>query len=387
MEGKELQMGQRHAEIAGAGMVGLTAAAALARRGWSVTVHERHDELRELGAGLSLWDNGGRALMEADAYEEAVAGSDDLKNWQLRDHKDRLLQDGWMAHGTHQSHGVLRPRVHNALANAARRHGVEIVTGSKVVGATPEGEILLADGTRRKADLVIGADGVNSPVRSSLHLAKHVRELPDGGGRHLIPRLPGDPKNVMIERWNGGRRIGILPCTENDVYIYLCCPADDFLGRNQTESLSTWIASFPEYEHYIRRIRRGPEWRPFTDVVVKGWHKGRAAIVGDAASAMSPNLGQAGCVGMSNAVALAQALDEFPAVEEALTRWEQSERPITDATQKYSRFYGWIGTNWPRPLLDLRSALIWGLARSERMQARINAAARHIPQVGAPHTV
>jgi 2-polyprenyl-6-methoxyphenol hydroxylase-like FAD-dependent oxidoreductase len=190
----------------------------------------------------------------------------------------------------------------------------------------------------------------------------------------------------MIERWVGGRRVGILPCTPEYVYVYLCCSADDVEGRDQTSSLETWKETFPELRHFIERITPGAEWRPFTDVVAKSWSKGNAAIVGDAASAMSPNLGQAACVGMSNATALAQALDVYPTIREALEAWERSERAVTDATQRYSRFYGWIGTRWPRPLLDARSALIWTLARSSRMQSRINVASGHVPGVGTPLT-
>jgi 2-polyprenyl-6-methoxyphenol hydroxylase-like FAD-dependent oxidoreductase len=333
---------------------------------------------------MSVWSNGVRALKEAGAYDEAVELSDDLDSWQLRDHRNRVLQDEWMSRGVGESHGILRPRVHSALANAAVRYGAEILTGSRVTGASPEGELILSTGERLGADLVIGADGIHSPVREALGLTKKKRQLPDGGGRHLIPRLPSDPQNIMIERWVGGRRVGILPCTPDQVYIYLCCPSNDTKGKDQTSSLDTWIEMFPELRHFIERIPLGGEWRPFTDVVSTSWYNGNAVIVGDAASAMSPNLGQAACVGMSNATALAQALDAFPTVTEALAAWESSERPVTDATQKYSRFYGWIGTNWPRPLLDVRSALIWSLARSTRMQSRINVASRHVPTLGTP---
>jgi 2-polyprenyl-6-methoxyphenol hydroxylase-like FAD-dependent oxidoreductase len=377
---------QRHAEIAGAGMVGLTAAAVLARRGWSVRVHEKASELREIGAGMSMWPNGVRALKEAGAYEDAVEAADELNSWQLRDHRNRVLQDEWMTDGVGQSHGLLRPRVHAALVKAATGYGAEIVTGSRVTGATSAGELILASGERLAADLVIGADGIHSPVREALGLTKRKRELPDGGGRHLIPRRPDDPANIMIERWVGGRRVGILPCTPEHVYVYLCCSADDVEGRDQTRSFETWKETFPELRPFIERITPGGEWRPFTDVVVTSWSRGNAAVVGDAASAMSPNLGQAACVGMSNATALAQALDVYPTVREALEAWERSERAVTDATQLYSRFYGWIGTRWPRPLLDARSALIWALARSSRMQRRINVASGHVPGVGTPLT-
>ena len=67
-------MKQRHAEIVGAGFAGLTAACALAQRGWSVRVHERADRLRTTGAGIYIYENGLRVLEAVGAYEAAVRG-------------------------------------------------------------------------------------------------------------------------------------------------------------------------------------------------------------------------------------------------------------------------------------------------------------------------
>jgi 2-polyprenyl-6-methoxyphenol hydroxylase-like FAD-dependent oxidoreductase len=374
---------QRSAEVAGAGIAGLSAAAVLAKRGWKVRVHERNDELRELGAGIAVWENGVKALREIGAYEEATRGSDRIEYWELRDHRDRTLQREWLLGGVTESYAILRQQLHTALARNAERLGVDIVTRSRVSGATAEGELLLDSGERIKADLVVGADGVHSRVRDSLGMARQVRDLGDGCGRHLIARRPDDPSDRIIERWSGGRRIGIVPCTKEYVYIYLCCPADDAAGVRQETSRATWIESFPEFAQFIERIPDGGRWASFSDAMVDHWSRGRVALVGDASHAMSPNLGQAACVGMANAVALGQALDAYPDVPAALARWEASERAITDTTQRYSRFYGWIGTHWPRPLLDARSALIWALAHSKRMQSRINVAARHVPHISA----
>jgi 2-polyprenyl-6-methoxyphenol hydroxylase-like FAD-dependent oxidoreductase len=373
----------RRAEVAGAGITGLTVAAALARNGWSVRVHERNSELREIGAGILMWQNGLRALKRIGAYEEATAGSDFVHSWELRDERNRVLQREWMLPGVSEAYALLRSQLHGALAAAAVRNGVEVVTRSPVTGATPDGTLLLADGARVEADLVIGADGVNSRVREALGLAERIKDLQDGCGRHLIERRPGDPKDAIIERWRGGRRIGIVPCTETLVYVYLCCPASDTKGREQGFDRSTWVDTFPEFREYIERIPDGGRWASFSDVVVSGWSKGKVALIGDASHSMSPNLGQAACVGMSNAVALAEALEIHDDVTVALRAWEASERPITDSTQRYSRFYGWIGTHWPQPLLDVRSGLVWALAHSSKAQARINAAATHVPKVGA----
>jgi 2-polyprenyl-6-methoxyphenol hydroxylase-like FAD-dependent oxidoreductase len=373
-----------HAEIAGAGIAGLTIAAVLGQRGWSVRVHERGSELREIGAGIGVFQNGCWALHQIGAFEEATRGAEPLQRWELFDERKRKLQDVWMMPDVTESYAILRTHLHRTLANTAIDAGAEIVTDSPVREATADGGLVLASGRRLQADLVIGADGVNSRVRDSLGLTKRVKDLEDGCGRHLIVRKPMDPKLGQEEHWDGARRAGVVPCASDQVYIFLCCPAKDVAAREQGASRAAWVESFPHLRDVIERVPDGGVWAPFMDVSVHAWTRGRVALVGDACHAMAPNLGQAANVAMCNAVALGQALDACDNdVERALKVWEASERAITDNTQRYSRFYGNIGTRWPRPLLDARSLLIWGIARSERMQKRINLGAYHAPNVVA----
>jgi 2-polyprenyl-6-methoxyphenol hydroxylase-like FAD-dependent oxidoreductase len=378
-------MGQApHAEIAGAGIAGLTTAAVLGQRGWTVRVHERGSELREIGAGIGVFQNGCWALHQIGAFEEATEGAEPLQRWELFDERRRKLQDVWMMPGVTESYAILRTHLHRTLANTAIAAGAEIVTDSPVREATADGGLVLANGRRLQADLVIGADGVNSRVRDSLGLTKKVKDLGDGCGRHLVVRKAMDPKLGQEEHWDGARRAGIVPCAPEQVYIFLCCPTKDVAAREQTRTRAPWVESFPHLRDLIERVPDGGMWAPFMDVSVRSWTSGRVALVGDACHSMAPNLGQAANVAMCNAVALGQALEACGNdVPRALALWETSERAITDNTQRFSRFYGTIGTRWPRPLLDARSLLIWGIARSEHLQKRINGGAFHQPNVAA----
>jgi 2-polyprenyl-6-methoxyphenol hydroxylase-like FAD-dependent oxidoreductase len=365
----------RHAEVAGGGLAGLTVATALAQRGWSVRVHERGRELREIGAGIFMWENALRVLEGIGAYEEATHRAERIKSWKLYDERGRLIQDDWMKGDETRLFTVLRTDLHRALGNAARRAGVEIVTSSLVAGATPDGELLLESGETHKADLVIGADGVGSPVRNSVGLDLAVRDLQDGCSRHLIPRLPHDPIGNSLEYWNGGRRVGIVPVTPDQIYVYTCCPAKDLVGREKPLNKESWAESFPALRDVFERIPNVSRWASFADVRCHRWVKGHVALVGDAASAMSPNLGQAACLAMTNGYALALMLQDQTDVPTGLLGWEARQRPVTDATQRYSRLYGKVGTRWPRPLTDIRSALIWAAGRSKAWQERVNVAA------------
>src|SRR5258708_39886883 len=82
---------KRHAEIAGAGFAGLTAACALAQRGWSVRVHERGERLRTTGAGIYIYENGLRVLAAVGAYEQAVKGAAVVQTPGARDDGNRLI--------------------------------------------------------------------------------------------------------------------------------------------------------------------------------------------------------------------------------------------------------------------------------------------------------
>src|SRR5439155_9114628 len=162
------------------------------------------------------------------------------------------------------------------------------------------------------------------------------------------------------------------------------CPSRDAHGRANPVDRGSWTASFPHLQNTVERIPGDGRWACFYDVSCRSWSEGRVAIVGDAAHAMSPQLGQGACVAMTNALALGQALDAHTYVPAALAAWERSERPVTDATQRYSRIYGKIGITWTQHLLDVRSGLIWLLGRSEFVQKKVNVAAHHFPDgVGA----
>jgi 2-polyprenyl-6-methoxyphenol hydroxylase-like FAD-dependent oxidoreductase len=369
-----------HIEIAGAGLAGLTAAAAFGKAGCSVRVHEKGSILREIGAGIYLWENGLRALEAIGAYDEVVSRAEKVEVPFLRDHDGSTLQDEWLRN--HRLYTVGRRHLYQSLLNAARRQGVEIVTDSPVIGATPSGTLTTADGQEYRADLAIGADGVFSKVRDSLGLRQKLVDLRDGGGRHLIPRTGDDPVHQTIEQWNGGRRIGIIPCSPDETYVFLCCPASDVEGREQNPfNAATWIETFPEFRSQLERIPFDTEgrWAPFHDVHVSQWYSGRTALVGDAAHAMSPNLGQAACVAMTNAVALAISVTNSSSIDFALKSWQEGQREMSEGVQRYSRVYGKVGTMWPKGFLGARSALVRKLTASRRVQGSINFAAERFP--------
>ena len=339
---------RRHVEIAGAGFAGLTAAAALAQRGWSVRVHEAGDRLRTAGAGIYIYENGLKVFEAVDAYEQAVRGAFPGRAREMRDDENNTVaRIEWPAGGPMRMFSIVRQNCIDALAAAATKAGAEIVTGSEVAGAEPDGVLVLANGRRHKADLVIGADGVGSPTRDSLGLMRSLRQLPDGAIRLLIPRTGEERRNpeaqTYIEYWSGRRRLLYTPVSDEAVYLALLCPLTDTEAQRIPIDVALWTRTYPHLESLFPRIGDRGRWDPFLVIKLTRWSSGRVAVIGDAAHAMAPNLGQGGGCGMMNGLALAVHLDRQHDIPAGLAEWERRERPLTDRTQRISTIYGWPG--------------------------------------------
>lgn len=369
------------AEVAGAGLGGLAVATALARRGWRVRVHERAPELRMFGAGIWLWENGLRSLSALGVEEAATKRARRIETLVARDHDGKVLM--------HREFGardrmMLPPRadLYDALIDRAQQLNVDIQTESPVISATPQGGLARKDGTLFTADLVVAADGAFSRVRDSLLLTQRVDYLDEGYTRLLIPRRDGDPATEITEYWNGSRRLLYDPCTDDLNYVCLCCNVDDEAGRRVPVDKQTWLESFPQLEGIIERIDEVGRWDRALRVTCRAWSRGRAVLVGDAAHAQPPNLGQGANLTFQNALSLAAYLDRTDDVPQALRTWEAAERPLTDHVQKWTDLYGRVASAWPDRFSSKRSQVLELASKVPWVDRQMNKAARHIP-VGA----
>jgi 2-polyprenyl-6-methoxyphenol hydroxylase-like FAD-dependent oxidoreductase len=368
---------KRHAEIAGAGFAGLTAACALAQRGWSVRVHERAEALRTTGAGIYIYENGLRVLEAVGACDAAVKGAPFAHTREVRDGKDKLISvHSWKGS---RVFSIVRQRVINALAAAAARAGVEIVTNSVATSASADGMIALADGREVKADLIVGADGSNSQLRDSLGLLASRKYLVDGCTRLLMEKTEAELTQgdgaTTIEYWSGTRRLLYTPCSETDIYIALTMLDSDAAAKAVPVRRDVWKRAFPHLEGLIDRIGDQGRYDRFDLIKLKRWSTGRVAIVGDAAHALPPNIGQGGGCAMMNALSLAVYLERERDVAAALARWERQERPLTEHTQRISYFLG-LPTTWPPAL---RAFTLGMIGRSQWLTAQRTRTALHRP--------
>lgn len=365
----------RTAEIVGAGFAGLTTAAALAQRGWSVRVHERAAEVRSFGAGIWIWENGLRVMNALGALAPLMDGAHPLSVWETRDDRDRVIERVHLGSTESIAFAFLRQHLHQTLLRAAISAGVDVVTSSEVVSASPAGTIQFANGTTARADLVVVADGVHSRVRDGLGIKKRVIKHKDGAIRLIVRRPPEAVEAMTIEWWSGPRRFLYSPCENDVLYFCLTMRNSDEEGRATPVRKDAWKRTFPSLEPLIDLIGDQGRWDQFETVALETWSAGRIGIVGDAAHAMTPGIAQGAGTAMMNALALAVALDLELDPATALKQWEGRERPLTEHTQKWApRLWPLLG--WP-PLVGralVHTPVLYRWMSGERMKA-----CNHVP--------
>lgn len=339
---------RRHAEISGGGFAGLTAAAALAQKGWSVRLHERSPDLRTEGAGIVLWNNSLQVIDKIKAGPDLMSNSMTPPAYETR--MNNVIQSQETLDGI-RWRTMTRPHLYQTLLVAAREAGVEVVAGSEVVGASPDGTIRFANGESAEADLIIGADGVGSAVRDSLNIPLKRERSRDGITRFLVPRRkaelqalePDTEWDNVIDFWNlepRVLRVLYTPANDDELYIALMSPAADAQGSRVPIDLDLWTSIFPQLAPVLKDAAGTPgRYYGYQTTRLDHWTEGKVALIGDAAHAMCPALAQgAGCA-MQNAWTLAVAATEADDIPAALIDWERLERPYTDIAQDRSQWY------------------------------------------------
>jgi 2-polyprenyl-6-methoxyphenol hydroxylase-like FAD-dependent oxidoreductase len=350
---------KNHAEIAGAGIAGLSCAIMLARQGWTVRVHERSPEIREVGAGIQLKNNAIEVLEELGIFDRLAPLGIQLERGRILGPDGRVMQERILASKS-RVHVFLRQSVVEILRDAAHEAGAEIVTNSTAVAADPTGELVLESGRRLRADLVVAADGAQSRLRASLDVGGRYRWLPTIVNRCLVPGREVTRELVSTEHWSGRCRLGIMPCGANLSFFFRVSPECNTAASARQIDTKFWLTALPRLAREIELASQQPAIRHnFVIVQCPRWHNGRVAIVGDAAHGLPPTLGQGAGLTLMNTYALANALNHTRPIEEALQTWETAIRFVSDWTQRWAIRYDFLSRQWPETLGFVRNAIIW----------------------------
>jgi len=368
-------MTRQRAIVVGGGIAGLATARGLLSLGWDVAVYERGQVLGPVGAGIILAPNAVRSLewlgLGDDVRSESMAHGeaairDSSGRWLLRSRVEELeARFGVPSFALHRAdlHAMLLA----AVSEADLRTGYEVT-------AMADGRLAFAAGAREdSADLIVGADGLWSAVRSAV-VPNHPGPAYAGyiTWRGLVPAdaAPSSIYDVGVtETWGRGRRFGIVPLGNGQVYWY--ATASFPRGSHETDRLEDLRDRYAGWHEPIPELlaRTPPESLLRHEIYhlavpLPRYVRNGIVLVGDAAHAMTPDIGQGGGMALEDAVVLTDTLARDPNIPAALERYDRLRRRRTQRMVRVAAAAGRVA-EWENPVLAaIRNAVVGAIPPS-----------------------
>lgn len=355
--------------VAGAATAGAASAILLARAGATVRVVDRMAQLKLVGAGIALAANG-QAVLERLGLTTLLHDATRVAGARIIDAHGRTLLAP--PPGT-DVRIVTRADLQAALQEAMRATpGITLTFDATVEAASRDGLVRVRHAASDQcevlhADLVLGADGVHSRVRGSGEFGATVKRT----GIHYMRALSPLPPSDAVEAWTPAGIFGMLPVmlpNGGGSYLYASCGTTELAQAIKSADLETfrmiWRRAFPAGAALL------DSFTAFDDLLVHEvirvscttWYDGRLVLLGDAAHAMAPNLGQGGNSALVDAVVLTECLQAAPTLDHALAQYTARRKPAVGRVADTSARLGQI-SEWTHPVLRwLRDRVVMPLA-------------------------
>lgn len=361
--------------ILGGGIGGLTLAIALQRKNIDVKVYEGAPQWKPLGAGIGLAGNAVKAFREIGIEQRILGEGKVMKRVVIRNQNGKLLmgldsEDVSRRFGVVNNFAIHRADLHNVLISQLREGTVELNKACVDLTQDENGvDIVFSDGSKAHADYLIAADGIHSVVRKKLLSHVQTRYAGYTCWRGVTDNLPvGFDSDETSETWGQGVRFGIVPLTKNRVYWFACVNAspNDAMMRSLTPN--DLLAFFGAFHSPIPDLIKHTEkiiWNDIIDIEpVSKFAFGKIVLMGDAAHATTPNMGQGACMAIEDAVVLSNLIERSQNTEEAFRLFEQKRIRRTTKIVNDSWQLGKMA-QWQNPIMtSLRNAMISMIPKS-----------------------
>ena len=343
--------------IVGAGIGGLVTALCLNKKGYKVEIYEQVEALSELGAGVQLSPNATRVLNHLDLFEDLEPYIFEPNSFQFLNYSsgkiitERKLGEAIKNDFNSPNYDIHRADLQKVLLDKIEAENIDIHTNMEVtsVGNNKNSAFIEIEEKKIEADLIIGADGIHSKVSDSIFGKKEIIFTGNVAWRMLIPvdLLPknlilpnttvwlGPNKHFVTYHVNGGKNLNCVCLVEQDGWLN-----ESWSEKGDIEELKKiykgWnktIGALLEHVDPNTLYRWALHDRP----PMEQWSKGRILVLGDAAHPMLPFLAQGAAMAIEDGAVLANCIDNFDDIDEALNQFEKIRKPRTSYVQSAAR--------------------------------------------------
>lgn len=341
--------------VVGAGIGGLAIAGALSGRGFDVRVYEQADRFARLGAGIQQSPNAVKVLRGL-GLEKALLATGFVPSSFVHRVADtgEVTNDIPLGERAEAAYGapyllLHRGDLHDVLRSAVPESSV--LLGRKLVGLDHAGErvrLAFADGSTGEADVVIGADGVNSTVRRHLFGAHELRFSGRVGYRATVPAaaLAGGSLDDNTKWWGPDRHLITYYITRarDEIYLMGTVPEPDFdleswSAQGDVDQFRAHFEGFhPTVRDLLSHVPVVHKWALADREPLPRWSEGGVVLLGDAAHPMMPHMGQGAAMAIEDVAVLTRCLEEARGEDlpEALRRFEATRKDRTTQMQAIS---------------------------------------------------
>jgi 2-polyprenyl-6-methoxyphenol hydroxylase-like FAD-dependent oxidoreductase len=341
--------------IVGSGMAGLSAGTVLARLGHDITLFERFDEPKSIGAGILIQPSGLVALQHLGLLAEVEAKAARIEAFLGTTLSGRRVMDMRYADGWPQAYGlgVHRANLFRALYDGARNAGIRVQCGIGVTDIAPAKDRYICRGPQGELgafDAVIVANGTASSLRARLDVRQKAIPYPWGALWAICPDPEQRYRHTLLQRYHRASiMIGVLP---TGLHPETHIPCVSFFWSIRTAHHAAWLKQdvdqwrsevlcyWPELEHLLRGIRQASDltFATYGDVLMSRWHDGALLCIGDAGHGTSPQLGMGANLALIDSIVLADCVASAPSLPEAFARYTRERKAHLNYNQLASRW-------------------------------------------------
>ncbi|MEL1251174.1 FAD-dependent monooxygenase [Aurantiacibacter gilvus] len=325
----------KRALIVGGGVGGMSAALALHRTGWAVTLIDHDPAWRVAGAGITLTGLSLRAFADLDILTEVRRRGAVGAGLRVREVDGTLRFETPLPSDPEPidlGGGIMRPELHAILSERVRATDIEVRLGVGLDNFKPDDdlvEVAFSDGTTGAFEVVVGADGLHSSLRSKLFPDAAVPEFTGQGCWRIVAQRPAaiDRGEMYV---GGAAKVGLVPVSESEMYMFILEHVPDnpwFAPEDFVPHVKQLLEPFGGEVANVRNaisedsaiIYRPLEWH----ILEKPWSVGRIILIGDAAHGTTPHMASGAGLAVEDALALAEELANDGDVPAALTAYTE----------------------------------------------------------------